>query len=489
MSERLIDAIVDSAIRIKRKDLSDRLFERLNQAFAVENPQYAFKRRLRQNVYGIPHKLYPVEEAGEYVRIPRGGMEIITDVLGREGVKLKFEDRRCLPEAKLNARVRPGIGYLYQRDAAERLAMAGQGYIVFPCGGGKTFAGVMAIGRVNTPTLVLVPTRDLVTQWVSEISSILEGVDVGPIEKGIKPVTVATVGTFAEWPADKAEAFFGQFGNMVMDEVHHVPAYSYRRILGRSPAKFRLGLTATPDREDGLGPLIPMFCGRLLLQKTHQELVALGVLVIPSVKVVETKFTYPYKGHYDWAPMQDAIIRDADRNALIVGLVEREVKAGCVTLVLCSRKEHCEMLGSMLNERGVGASVLTGSKTKKQRKNTIAIARLGWEQGRCIIATSLADEGLDLPILARVFLVAPGRAKARTTQRLGRLMRPHPDVPDKVLFDLADVRVPHLRRHLYERRKLYREILGADQGELFLDDEAASIAIEDGPDDSESEIA
>jgi superfamily II DNA or RNA helicase len=82
------------------------------------------------------------------------------------------------------------------------------------------------------------------------------------------------------------------------------------------------------------------------------------------------------------------------------------------------------------------------------------------------VATSLADEGLDLPRLSRVFLAFPGRSRGRTIQRLGRLMRPHPSKRTAVLFDFVDKQVPILRRHHLERRKLYSEVLGIPASSL-----------------------
>ena len=73
---------------------------------------------------------------------------------------------------------------------------------------------------------------------------------------------------------------------------------------------------------------------------------------------------------------------------------------------------------------------------------------------------------LDLPRLSRVFLAYPGRARGRTVQRLGRLMRPHAEKTDAALFDFVDRKVPLLRRHHLERRKLYAEVLGVPASKL-----------------------
>ena len=78
----------------------------------------------------------------------------------------------------------------------------------------------------------------------------------------------------------------------------------------------------------------------------------------------------------------------------------------------------------------------------------------------------LAAPALDLPRLSRVFLAYPGRARGRTVQRLGRLMRPHAEKTDAALFDFVDRKVPLLRRHHLERRKLYAEVLGVPASKL-----------------------
>ncbi|WP_045118975.1 DEAD/DEAH box helicase [Haliangium ochraceum] len=78
-----------------------------------------------------------------------------------------------------------------------------------------------------------------------------------------------------------------------------------------------------------------------------------------------------------------------------------------------------------------------------------------------LVASTVADEGLDVPRLGRLVLAYPGRAKGRLTQRLGRLMRPHPDKDGAILYDVVDERVAPLRRQWRERCRLYREVTGA----------------------------
>jgi superfamily II DNA or RNA helicase len=156
--------------------------------------------------------------------------------------------------------------------------------------------------------------------------------------------------------------------------------------------------------------------------------------------------------------MLDTLVRDGERNALIADLVVAEAAAGKLCLVLSGRVDHCEALCTLIRARGVQAELLTGSVKKERRTELLNAARGG--KVPVLVATTLADEGLDLPALSRVFLTYPGRARGRTLQRLGRLMRTHPDKNDAVLFDFVDRKVPVLRRHHVERRRLYAEVLG-----------------------------
>jgi superfamily II DNA or RNA helicase len=126
--------------------------------------------------------------------------------------------------------------------------------------------------------------------------------------------------------------------------------------------------------------------------------------------------------------------------------------------VLSGRVDHCELLCALIRQRGVQAELLIGTVKKERRTALLAGARAGVVP--VLVATTLADEGLDVPALSRVFLTYPGRARGRTLQRLGRLMRTHPGKDDAVLFDFVDRKVAILRRHHVERRRLYAEVLG-----------------------------
>ncbi len=324
----------------------------------------------------------------------------------------------------------------------------------------NTRIGLGSIARLRTPSLVLVHTLDLAEQWLGELKDKL-GLDAGLIGDGEErpaPVTVAVVQALVRWEEARLDELLGGFGLVILDEAHHVAASTFHCVVDRCPARYRLGLTATPEREDGLTALLDLFLGAPLAVVTHEELVEAGVLTVPEIRNVETEFSYPYTCAEDYAPLLAAVAADERRNQLIVDAVVGEARAGNVCLVLSGRIDHCRRLADGVAAAGVSAAVLTGEVKRERRKELLDQARAG--ELSVLVATSLADEGLDLPRLSRVFLAFPSRARGRTLQRLGRLMRPHPGKRDAVLFDFVDRRVPILRRHHLERRRLYAEVLG-----------------------------
>lgn len=457
-------ARVDAALTLDAREVPPKVLERLCRTLSFPNPAFLDRLRLGLNPGAELETVCFVEQWNRELRLPRGAIHVLRRAAAQEGLIVACDDARVLPEARLDV---PALGLRdYQTVAVEKLAKVTQGTVVIPCGGGKTRVGMGAISKLRTPTLILVHTLDLAEQWLGELKDKLE-LDAGLIGDGeARPasVTVAVIQALVRWEPAKLDAFLAGFGLLILDEAHHVAASTFHSVVDRCPARFRLGLTATPDREDGLTALLDLFLGPPLVTVTHEELVAAGVLTVPEIRSIETDFQYVYTGADDYAPMLAAVASDRARNALIIEHVVEEVRAGHVCLVLSGRIDHCHALCDGVAANGISAAVLTGEVKRAVRKELLERARAG--ELSVIVATSLADEGLDLPRLSRVFLAYPGRARGRTVQRLGRLMRPHAEKTDAALFDFVDKKVPLLRRHHLERRKLYAEVLGIPASKL-----------------------
>ncbi|MFP2895114.1 DEAD/DEAH box helicase [Corallococcus sp. 4LFB] len=455
---RTLRVRVDAGLRLAAGDVPPKMGEALCRALSLPNPAYLKLVRLRKRPGAEPQTLYFFRQQERELVLPRGAIHLLRRAADEAGLTLSFEDARVLPKRLAKLPVVPLRDY--QAEAVERLAKATQGMAVLPCGAGKSVLAVGAISRLRTPTLILVHTLDLAEQWREHVRERLgmEAGLVGAGEEEVRPITVAVVQSLARWEEAKLDAFLHGFGLLVLDEAHHIAASAFHRLVDRCPARYRLGLTATPEREDGLTPLLRLYLGAPLAVVKHEDLVARGVLVVPEVRAVETAFDYPYFGASDYAPMLEALAEDKARNDLVLGAVAREAWAGHLCLVLTGRVDHCELLAHRLSAAGLSASALTSEVPREARRALLDQARAG--RVRVLVATSLADEGLDLPRLSRVFLAYPGRARGRTVQRLGRLMRPHPEKKSAVLIDFVDGKVPLLRRHHAERRQQYATVLG-----------------------------
>ena len=327
----------------------------------------------------------------------------------------------------------------YQRAAVNACTEWDCGVIVAPCGAGKTQmgAGIIAMMQWTTrPTLVLVHTQDLVNQWVDRLTS---------LGLGVRKATGK-----AAWSRVEAECARGEYGGtvvttvqtlraaprptttwsaVIVDEAHHTPASTYTQVLDRLEMLRLYGLTATPEREDGMGPVMLAYLGPVRYTVERSHLVDIGASVVPAVVKVETG-CYSM-GASDFSGMVAELAGQPERDAIIWRMVQRH--GAHPQLVLTSLVDHAERLAAGAPE-GVTALAITGQT--KGREDVLQRVRDGEVQ--VLIATQLADEGLDLPELSAVHLALPSRAAGRTEQRVGRIMRPAAGKADPVVYDYVD---------------------------------------------------
>ena len=327
--------------------------------------------------------------------------------------------------------------------------------VVHNCGCGKTKLGVGAVFVLGVTTLVLVHTEDLADQWLSEFTKhgLRAGLVGGGVDERDRDVVVAIIDSLL--PLLEADPAWGRsFGFVIVDEAHHAPAVTFQRVLRLLPAYYRLGLTATPNREDGLSNLVEWSFGETLLERTTREMIKLGFLMPCRIEIVSTGFVFEYDGPEKkrLAELEKAIAACEARNALIVATVVREAALGETCLVLVRTREHAHALADLIQARGIEARALTGKTAKKKRKATLNDLRAG--DLPVMIATSLADEGLDLPRLSVIALGSPQRAKGATLQRLGRLLRLW-EGKKPVLYDFVDDEVDTLASRAASRRRVY----------------------------------
>jgi superfamily II DNA or RNA helicase len=297
--------------------------------------------------------------------------------------------------------------------------------------------------KFDTRIVVLVHTNDLAQQWKQRIEAQLR-TRSGDVPKvsicgdgkrdDSGQIVIAMFQSLAKGRWEEVQEWGKQFGVCIVDEAHHVPANTFSKVMMSMPAKVRVGLTATPDRPDGLGAMLGWHFGKELFRITTKELIDMGRVMRPDILFTKTSWTPA--GKMDWPKLISSMCNDDERNDQILEMVESFIKEGRQVLVLSDRVQHCVDMADDLANRGCNAAALVGRMTKKQRAQVLADADS--RQLEAIFATTIADEGLDLPGLDTIVLTTPTKALGRIQQRIGRIMRTAENKKKPIVVDLVD---------------------------------------------------
>jgi len=358
----------------------------------------------------------------------------------------------------------------YQAEAlAAWLAAEGRGTVILPTGAGKTVLAMMAINKLKLRTLIIVPTIELLHQWRGAVIERL-GVaadKVGVIGDGRRELRPITVITYAS--ASMPEAPIGGFGLLVCDEAHHLPAPGHQAIAERSGARYRLGLTATPERGDGQEQLLYSLIGRPVYRRTPEELSAEGHLarfreqrIYVDLSPDEAMRYGALMGEWKWflARKRGALARGGDffgelirrsgsdpaaRSALRAHHQARmialnaEAKIVETARLLAQHRAEKVLIFSEYNllvdrlSRALALPSLTYRTPPEERRLTLERFRSGAYSK--LAAGRVLNEGVDVPDASVAIVVSGNSTPREHIQRLGRVIRPK--AREAVLYELV----------------------------------------------------
>lgn len=329
---------------------------------------------------------------------------------------------------------------------AERKQASG----ISPCGGGKTNMGIDLICRIDRPAVVLVHSQDLAKQWRQRF---IDVTGYEPVVFGGKArkkraftaddkVIIATVQMLNHHP-EALRALAEHRCVMLVDEMHHTPCSMFTGPISVLNCRWRYGLTATWARSDGLEPLMEWYVGPRTAEILREELEADGEVLRPTMIPYVTPYTDTYnpakKG--DHSDLMNRLYAHRERFLFVLGHIVTAMarEPARQHLVLCGSVAHTEQLGVAIKEMtGHDALVITGQLSEKERDRALELVRGGFVQ--CVVATTLADEALDMPTLTDAWLVTPNNA-SKAEQRAGRVCRPYPGKPKPRVHDFVDYHV------------------------------------------------
>ncbi|HDD9022720.1 TPA: DEAD/DEAH box helicase family protein [Escherichia coli] len=454
VTEPLIITLANQ-IYFEKAQLPQALVNRLIRLAAFPNPEFYKAQAMRMSVWNKPRVIGCAENYPQYIALPRGCLDSALSFLRYNNIAAELIDKR-FAGTECNA-VFTGNLRAEQEEAVSALLRYDTGVLCAPTAFGKTVTAAAVIARRKVNTLILVHRTELLKQWQERLAVFLQvGDSIGIIGGGKhKPcgnIDIAVVQSISRH--GEVEPLVRNYGQIIVDECHHIGAVSFSAILKETNARYLLGLTATPIRRDGLHPIIFMYCGaiRHTAARPKESLHNLEVLT-------RSRFT---SGHLP----SDARIQDIFREIALdhdrtVAIAEEAMKAfgqGRKVLVLTERTDHLDDIASVMNTLKLSPFVLHSRLSKKKRTMLISgLNALPPDSPRILLSTGrLIGEGFDHPPLDTLILAMPVSWKGTLQQYAGRLHREHTGKSDVRIIDFVDTAYPVLLRMWDKRQRGYK---------------------------------
>ena len=369
-----------------------------------------------------------------------------------------------------------------EREYQERAVQAWtsnyrRGVLRVATGGGKTYMAARCIKDSGLATVFLVHTKDLLYQAKDVFTKIFGESYVGQIGDGVvemAPITVATIQTLSRsldieyeegdednrWKDDETRfdnptEFIQSRGLVIMDECHRVAAPTALELISRfKNAENLLGLSASPWRDDGADLALEAAFGPVFYSVSASDLTRQGYLVPAVIRMLEVpprpglsvqKYPQIYAKY---------VVENDTRNAMGVEAGLQSFRSGGTVLFLVRQVRHGKEIQRMLSEEvGTWVPFIYGQSSSNERRDVVEKMRTG--KLKIAVASTIADEGLDIPSLDTIVLMGSGKSSVKALQRVGRALRPYGGKEHATIVDFRD-NIKYLIEHSERREALYR---------------------------------
>lgn len=457
------------------------LYMQIQEAVTVHVPPTPDKAAINKCLAAVSVK-YP--EGDRTVELPRGFLPALTQGLVQAGYEPKISDNRRrrihVTFGKTKYPMRP-----HQEEAIEAILEKSSGVIVAPPAAGKTVLALEAMKRSGQRSLVIVDRLNIMDQWVSRSKEFL----------GVIPVTIGGPGFLRTDELHEAnivigmqqslstangleEKFFRSFGFVCLDECHHVSANTYLDVLQKFDSHYRIGLSATPYRDDGLDLVSKLVIGPIIYEVDDLTLQANKYIIKPKIERVHTSFKHPFWGTHrvkthvpcdkpgcpkngtahghknNYMSVTKALVENSGRNQKIAEYIYCN-RDKC-NIVVSDRLAHLHALRELAIKLGFPEDrthMLTGKESPKERAEVVRLAGYG----SCAIFSTIAKEALDIPRLDRLHMCWPIKREHILEQQIGRITRTHPDKRDAIVYDYVDEGCSVLANQAWGRLQFYKQ--------------------------------
>ncbi|MEQ4481415.1 TOTE conflict system archaeo-eukaryotic primase domain-containing protein [Cohnella silvisoli] len=458
----LISIVLSDRLYINKQDLSPSVINRLMRLASFSNPDFYKTQAMRLSTFGKPRVISCAEDLLHHIALPRGCQKAVMDFFALHNVNVDLEDKR-FEGTSIHAEFLSTLTTL--QDAAAKAILAHDiGILSAATAFGKTVvaASIIADRRVNT--LILVHRRELMEQWKERLQTFLNlpkesiGLVGGGKEMRTGIVDIAVIQSLNHKGIVKE--FITEYGQIIVDECHHVSAYSFEQVLMKAKAKYIFGLTATPKRQDGQEAIVTMQLGPIRIKIDAKMLGStrgFSLTVVPRYSAFWMPASSVNPGIQE---VYQSLVTDEARNTMIFDDLLSCLEEGRSPLLLVERTAHADYFERRLLNFAKNVIVLRGGMGKKQREAIREqIANIPDNEERVFIATGkLIGEGFDDARLDTLFLVHPISWTGSLQQYAGRLHRTHVNKKEVKIYDYIDLQVPVLMNMYKKRVKGYRRM-------------------------------
>lgn len=329
------------------------------------------------------------------------------------------------------------------------------GMICLHTGGGKTVCALYIAAQLKVKTLIVVHNTFLKDQWEERIKMFLPNVRIGKIQGETIDVTdreivIAMIQSISMKDYPK-ESFYG-IGLTIVDECHHIASEVFVQAFPKITAKHMLGLSATPDRKDGLMFVIEWFLGPILYRSESTDIADSDVKVeVYQFNPDDAEFNtvvYNNQGVMSSVSMVNKIAEYAPRTKMLAEILDDVLDDKRQILVLTDRVQHCkDLLAALTPGNQEKACILAQSVPAPKRAEWCASKKI-------LIATySMCKEGFDVPTLNTLMMATP---RPDIDQIVGRILRTEKSkrTTNPLILDIVD---STMRRQFQQRLALYKK--------------------------------
>lgn len=437
-----------------------------------KNPNYDKKKRLGLWTGGTPKTISLYDIYQEKLYLPIGCFEDIWKI----NPKIEeFTDYAVTKTRNIKSNIKLRD---YQKPCAEALKKYVNGIFVLPAGTGKTQVGLECAALLKQKTLWLTHTKELLNQARERCENNLI-CTTSIISDGFcdtsGDIVFATVQTLANI-VDKQEIKQNEFGLVIIDECHHLATNAesvmmFEKCLNYFSARYKLGLTATLHRGDGLEKTTTKLIGNVIyeLKKNDTKDKLIGyyegkpVVEVPAsmfqvpaqINVIHTNYNISDKDVFEengdtlvFTKLITNLSMDKDRNDLILNILS---KLNGYTIMISERVDQLHYLDSKIS-----SSVCIDGKTPKKKREQMVEEFKNGKHKVLLASYSLVAEGFDVPMLENLIMASPVKDERLVIQAIGRCQRPYKDKKIANIYDLVD-NVSMLEKFFTKRKSVYKK--------------------------------